>query len=307
MTLTLFLCLPALIGFSLSPGTVFLFLLLFRFSFLFPPPHILPRAHVSSLSKYDYGPSIQHEAASGWIGMSQTHEMVAKAVIAWVAALVLVTLAWVEGAVSGAFYLNFLALVALIVPFGALGLGLFASLHEKRVAVWFAGHRRILVGVAALVLIAAPTYLVVAHGGAKAQEAFLLGLFVMSVLALSSIGVGLMELLGFDPLGLSSLLSRRLIVRKFITALNDRDKSAAMALVRPVPLKRHPAGEARVRIEQSIDDAIRGRPNLSAGPVGTGDRVQIRGDIGGVSLSEDAHLELTEVGDDDHCISSVEL
>lgn len=258
-------------------------------------------------SGHDHDLSIQHKAASGWIGMSDTHEIVAKAVIAWIVALVLVTLAWAGGAVSGAFYLKSLGLGALIVLFGMLGLGLFASLEEKSVAVWFVGRRRILVGVAALVLIAALTYLVGAHGSAKAQEAFLPGLFVMSVLALSSIGVGLMELLGFDPLGLSPLLSRRHVARKFITALNDRDKSAAMALVRPVPLERHSAEEARSRIEQTIDDAIRGRPNLTASRVGTGDRVQIRGDIGDVPLSEDAHLELTEIGDDDHCISSVEL
>lgn len=239
--------------------------------------------------------------------MSDTHEIVAKAVIAWVVALVLVTLAWVGGAVSGAFYLKSLGLMVLIVLFGMLGLGLFASLEEKSVAVWFVGRRRILVGVAALVLIAALTYLVVAHCSAKAQGGFLPGLFVMSVLALSSIGVGLMELLGFDPLGLSSLLSRRLVVRRFITALNDRDRSAAMALVRPVPLESHSAEEARLRIEQTIDDAIRRRPNLTAGRAVTGDRVRIRGDIGDAPLSEDAHLELTEIGDDNYCISSVEL
>jgi hypothetical protein len=241
------------------------------------------------------------------IGMSDTHEILAKAVIAWVVALVLLTLAWVGGAVSGAFYLRSLGLMPLIVLFGMFVLGLFASLEEKSVAVWFVGLRRILVGVAALVLIAALMYFAVAPGSADTQKGLLPGLMFMSVLALISIGVGLMELLGFDPLGLSSLLSRRLVVRRFITALNDRDKSAAMALVRPVPLESHAAEQARLRIEQTIDEAIRRRPNLTVGRAVTGDRVRIRGDIDGVSLSEDAHLELTEVGDDEHCISSVEL
>jgi hypothetical protein len=226
--------------------------------------------------------------------------------------LALVGEVWIREVLPATMILDAFKGLGVNAPGALLVIGLLFTVEDdERWLSWrVAGIRRLWLGAGVLLLVGSLVTIGVALAGPGYEHRQVFGLsfslvvvilvpqlFLMSVMALFSLGYGIAELLGFAPVGFE--LYRRdpiAVVERFVAALNDRDAEAAVALV--------PA-----RFEADVRRIVRGQPHLVAGPSAqTEDGISVP--IHGVSrgpVAANAHVEVRLVENLYYTIHVVEL